>query len=119
MSQHKIAGCCSICDAPCFEVLGRWDSGEKRAGEPKALGRPNDDAVRLTFLLMNGRVTDMTVCGPCADALTPEQYIELWRRNLCGYLREQDGDAAKFVDEFANGLLYELGRKPWKDVVNG
>lgn len=117
--SHKIPGCCSLCDTPVFEVMARWDEGEKRAGEPKQLGAPNEDSVRVSFLLMNGRTTDMTLCGECAGALNPEQYTTLWRKNLNGWMREQDGSPYKFADEFSNGLLFELSRIRWREVTNG
>jgi len=117
MSPHKIPGCCSLCDEPAFEVLQVWDEGEKRAGEPKRLGPPIGGTTRVTFLLMNGRRTDMTVCGNCAGSLTPEHYPLLWQKNLAGWLREQDGNPEKFKDEFANGLLAELGRIEWKELI--
>lgn len=117
MSPKK-SGCCSICDTPCFEVLARWDEGP-RVGEIKQMGPPNDDAVRVTFMLLNGNATDMTFCGQCAESLAADKYTLLWRRNLAGYMREQNGNPEKFKHEFSNGLLCELGRKRWKEVVNG
>ena len=119
MSPHKIAGCCSLCDQPCFEVMQRWDEGEKRAGEPKVLGPANPDATRIEFLLFNGRRTSMTLCGTCADGLERTHYTTLWRKNLGGYLREQDGNPDKFKDEFSNGLLCELGRFNLKELLLG
>lgn len=113
---HKIAGCCSLCDEPCFEVMARWDEGEKRAGEPKQLGAPNQDAVRVTFRLLDGTIGDFTFCGRCARAVTADQYPLLWRRNLAGYLREQDGETEKFAAQFENGILCEIFRASWKDI---
>jgi hypothetical protein len=115
--SHKIAGCCSLCDTPCFEVLQRWDQNEKRAGEPKVLGPATDDAIRIEFLLFNGRRTSMTLCGNCAEALQTSDYARLWNKNLSGYLREQDGNPAKFKDEFSNGLLCELARFNVKELM--
>lgn len=116
MSPHKIGGCCSLCDDPVFEVMQLWDVGEKRAGEPKRLGPPNEDTTRIEFQLFNGNRTSMTFCGSCAESLTPEQYTLLWNKNLNGYLREQDGNPEKFKDEFANGLLCELARFNVKEL---
>lgn len=115
--NHKIPGCCSICDQPAFEVMAVWDAGEKRAGEPKRLGGPLEGTTRITFLLLNGRRTDMTFCGECSASLAPENYQTLWRKNLAGYLREQDGNPEKFKDEFANGILAEMGRVTWKELI--
>lgn len=114
---YKIAGMCSLCDEPAFEVLTRWEPHERRPGEPKRLGPPLEGAIRITFLLFNGNRTDMTFCGACAGSLDPQWYALLWRKNLGGYMREQDGNPEKFKDEFANGLLCELGRALWKELV--
>lgn len=115
--SRKIGGCCSLCDVPCFEVLSVHAPHEKNAGAPKRIGPPVDGATRVTFLLFNGRRTDMTFCGPCAESLGIDNYALLWRKNLAGWLYEQDGDPSKFKDEFANGLLCELGRQDWKELI--
>lgn len=115
--SHKIAGCCSLCDAPCFEVLEVWAPHERNPGEPKRLGGPVDGAVRVTFLLFNGRTTDMTFCSGCAEDVNAAYYPALWRKNIAGWLREQKGNPEKFKDEFENGLLCELGRKTWEELV--
>jgi hypothetical protein len=94
-----------------------WDKGEKNEGEPKRMGQPMNDSVRITFLLFDGRRTDMTVCGACAESLTAEQYALLWRKNLAGYMREQDGNPEKFKHQFTNGILCELSRTTWQDLV--
>ena len=117
LSPYKIGGCCSLCDEPCFEVMQRWDEGELRAGEPKVIGPPNNDSVRIAFRLFNGGVTDMTFCGRCAADLGTQHYAVLWRKNLAGYMREQKGNPTRFAKEFANGLLAEIHRTPWKELV--
>lgn len=119
MSEHKIGGCCSLCDEPVFEVMAVWEDHDVRAGEPKRLGPVNEGTIRVSFLLLSGGYTDMTFCGQCAEELTPEQYTWLWRKNLAGYMREQNGNPAKFADQFPNALLCELGRRQLKDVRNG
>ena len=117
VKPYKIGGLCSICEAPCFEVMSVWDEGEKRAGEPKRLGPSMNDSVRITFLLFDGRITDMTLCGACAGSLDPQWYVMLWRKNLAGYMREQDGNPEKFKHQFANGILCEVERTTWKEHV--
>lgn len=114
---YKVSGCCSLCDQPAFEIICRWESHERRPGEPKRIGLPLEGSQRITFLLYNGRRTDMTFCGACSETLSPDHYTLLWRKNLGGYLREQDGNPEKFKEEFANGLLCELGRIEWKELV--
>lgn len=119
MSGHKIGGCCSLCDNPCFDVMAVWEDNDPRAGEPKRLGEPHDGTTRVAFLLLAGGYTDMTFCGECADSLSAENYTTLWRKNLAGYMREQNGDPSKFADQFSNGLLCELGRRDLKELANG
>jgi hypothetical protein len=115
---YKISGCCSLCDEPAFEIISRWEPHEHRPGEPKRIGKPLEGSVRVTFLLYNGRRTDMSFCGECAERPDlAEWYATLWRKNLGGYMREQNGDPSKFKEEFANGLLCELSRTSWKELA--
>lgn len=118
MSGHKIGGCCSLCDEPAFEILQRWDAGEKRAGEPKRLGPPLEGSMRVTFRLFDGTLGDFTFCGECVSSLDSKQFTRLWNKNLAGYLREQDGKTEKFIKQFDNGLLFEVGRQSWKDLID-
>jgi len=123
MSEFKIAGSCTTCDEPVFEVLARFDEQERRAGEPKQLGAPNDDATRITFTLFDGTRADLTFCGKCAEALNQEQYTEIWRKVIRSWIREMNGDTAKhsnwFPGQFSNGLLFELGRVNLKEALHG
>lgn len=114
--NYKRAGCCSLCDQLVFEVKARWGEGDARAGEPKRFGPPLEGTLRITFLLLNGGRTDMTFCGDCGQSVDAQHYPTLWRKNLAGWLREQNGNPAKFKDEFSNGLLCELGRKSWREL---
>ena len=117
MKPYKIGGLCSICEAPCFEIMAVWDAGEKNEGEPKRLGQPMNDSALIAFLLFDGNRTDMTLCGACSESLTAEQYPLLWRKNLSGYMREQNGNPEKFKRQFVNGILCELSRTTWNEIV--
>lgn len=120
MSSVKIAGHCTLCDGPCFEVMQVFDAHELYPGEPKRLGPPVEGAVRVTFLLFDGTKTHLTFCGDCAKSLSPEQYTEIWRKNLRSWLRELKVETPPwFLQQFSNGLLHELGRQPWTDIANG
>lgn len=118
MSGHKIGGCCSLCDQPVFDITAVWDDGVRK-GEPKAIGAPNDGAVQVAFLLLSGGYTTMTFCGGCAESLSVEHYTLLWRKNLAGYMREQNGNPEKFADQFTNILLCELGRQQLRELAHG
>ena len=122
-SDFKIAGACTLCDKPCFEVMQVYEAHERLPGEPKRLGPPFEDAARVTFLLMDGSKMSLTFCEACAVALAPEQYIDIWRKVLRSWMREIVGNEARhmnwFPPQFANSLLCELGREPWKELMNG
>lgn len=119
MSGYKITGCCSLCDAPCFEVLETQGSGDRNPGEPKRIGQPLPEATRISFLLYDGTKTDLTFCSDCAGlpSLAP-YFIELWAKNVRSWMRELgDSRPEWFVKQYANGLLCEIGRKTWKELV--
>lgn len=83
-SRRKIAGCCSLCDKPQFEVLRKYTEGP-RAGEPADFGKPDPDTRRITFLLADGSTTDMTFCESCAVDIP---FSEVWRRNMAAFVFE-------------------------------
>ena len=118
MSPYKISGACTICDERCFEVKAVYQDHEIRPGEPKRLGKPLDGAMQLVFLLFDGSKTYLTFCGSCAQALKPDQYTAIWRKNMRSWKRELKGDRPEwFLRQFDNGLLCELGRSTWKELV--
>lgn len=120
MSEYKIPGACSLCDEMCFEVMARWSENERYPGEPKRLGRPIEDAVLVTFLLIDGTRADFTFCGRCAEALNPGQYPDIWRKALRSFLREISETARPWLNtQFENGILAEMGRVLWKDKCYG
>lgn len=123
VSEFKISGACTICDAMCYEVMARNAEHERRPGEPKRLGSPNEDATRITFMLFDGTKADLTFCGKCAAALNPVQYTDIWRKVIRSWIREMDGNEAAhgnwFPKQYANGLLVELGRVNLKEALNG
>lgn len=120
MSDHKISGGCTTCDALCFQVLDLTD-----AGEPKRFGPPLDGAVRISFMLYDGSRADLTFCGGCATKLVSPDYFDIWAKVIRSWVKELSGKPVEdqnpewFPKQFANGLLVEMGRKSWKDLVNG
>jgi len=125
MSEYKIAGHCSQCDKPCFEVMQVYEAHERLPGEPKKLGPPRADALRITFMLMDGTKMSLTFCASCAKSLSPPHYTAIWRKVLRSWARELSekpvGERmpAWYRPQFASGLLCELGRKKWTEVING
>jgi hypothetical protein len=114
--SYKKTGCCSLCDTECFDVLQRWDQGEKLAGEPKRLGKACNGATRITFRLIDGTLGDFTFCSDCASSLHAGNYAKLWAKNLAAYMRQQNGDPSKFLKQFDNGILSEVGRQSWEEL---
>ena len=118
-SKYKIAGCCTTCDTAVYEVLAVYEAHHERAGEPKATGKPIGNAVRIGFGLYDGTRADLTFCEECALQLEPSQYVEIWRKVLRSWMREQAQDEKHkkwFLPQFANGLLAELGRVLLQDI---
>ena len=123
MSEFKISGCCSLCDTPVYEVLARFAEHERRPGEPKQLGAPDEGATKITFGLFDGTKADLTFCDSCAEELNCGQYMEIWRKVMRSWLREIAGKTEQHSNwlpkQYANGLLLELGRVKIKEQANG
>lgn len=121
MSEFKITGHCTTCDCEVFEIITRQAEHERRPGEPKRIGGPLDNAIRITFLLFDGTKTDLTFCEDCAADLEPARYVAIWRKNLRSWMRELSGRQDELPDwlvkQFSGGLLCELGRKKWKELL--
>lgn len=118
MSEFKITGMCTICDAECYEIISLWKAHEHRPGEPKSVGRVLDHAVKVTFMLMDGTLADLTFCAMCASACDLDKYTEIWRKVMRSWIREQNGgDHSSWMpQQFSNGLLYEIGRVTGKEL---
>ncbi len=110
--KRKITGCCSRCDAEVFEVLER--DAERM---PKRIGAPLENAVRVTFVMVDGTLMDLTFCRECADALTPEELQWLWRRVVKSWIDQSGADHPWLKTQAANGLLAVHHARPWKEVA--
>lgn len=123
MSDYKISGHCTLCEARCFDVLAVYEAHERLPGEPKQLGPPVEGAVRVTFMLIDGTKTALTFCAECAKHLPNDLYLQIWRKNIRSWLRELaekpegERNPAWFIAQFGNGLLCEMGRELWIDLV--
>jgi hypothetical protein len=121
MSDFKVSGCCTWCDEECFEVLTRWQEGERYPGEPRRLGPPLSGATRVTFLLIDGSRADMTFCGKCVNDISPQKYTAIWRKVIRSWGREMretpdtPGRTQWFRSQFENGILGEMGRILWSE----
>lgn len=123
MSDYKIMGHCTLCDARCFDVLAVYEAHERLPGEPKAIGAPMEGAMRITFMLVDGTKTALTFCANCAESLPSALYLELWRKNIRSWMRElsekpvSERNPEWFEKQFSNGILCEMGRQQWTELV--
>lgn len=123
MSQYKIVGSCTKCDARCYEVTAMQGEADMYPGEPKQIGAPLEGAVRITFMLMDGTKTFLTFCERCAAELDHESYPEIWKKNIRSWMRElarkpeNERMPEWFTRQFSNGLLCEMRRQLCKEAV--
>jgi len=118
MSDIKVIGSCSICDKEVFDIVERFGPAEENAGRPKRIGAPHDDAMRIGFMLASGEQMDLTFCQSCAEALTDEDYHELWQKVLRSWVAELGDRRPEWLTPMlGNGILCELGKQSWKDVM--
>lgn len=88
MSEHrcgppyplKAVGRCLCCAESVHDVYQVLDQpGHPLDGHPVRIGPQTALATQVEFLLSDGSEADITFCRPCADALRPAHYIEVWR----------------------------------------
>lgn len=72
---------CTVCDQQCFEVMALWPDDSPLAGEPRRVGRPTPDAVRVDLVLTDGTRTTFTVHDRCVETLE-ETLPAAWRKML-------------------------------------
>lgn len=123
MSDFIIAGHCMHCDAPCWEVKQVWTAGERYPGEPKRLGKLVTDAVRVSFMLLDGNRIDVTLCADCGESFNPEHYVSLWSKIQRSWHREMTAMNKPIHDwfwkSFDNLILAEMGRVKWRELASG
>lgn len=118
MSDHKISGCCTLCDKLCFQVLASSEDGT-----PQRFGPPLSGAVRIAFMLYDGSRADLTFCGDCAPKVAAPDYFPIWAKVIRSWVKEmadkpvEDRNPTWFPKQFVNGLLCEMGRTPWTELV--
>lgn len=84
----KKPGCCTLCEKEVFEVKQRFTEAPLERW-PRFVGRPAEEAMRLTFTLSDGSEADITFCRECAKT-AHDRFDEIWR--ICT-------DAAWFENE--------------------
>ncbi len=124
MGDRKLIGCCTVCDAECFEVTARWTEGPY-LGEIKGVGNSLEGARRLTIVRASGRQSNWTLCGECS--VTPEAMPGLHRKEIAAMVKEyevfkgsdkQREWRAKLLRLFEWDIpIGVLGEMPWTEVM--
>lgn len=120
----KRPGHCTLCDEPVREIVRKHTKGKKK-GEPVQLGKWLDNAYRVSFLLSDGSVADMTFCKACLDNGMDNLHTEIWGRVKERFLWEEENLEVErtplqqaAVEKELNRILSlsiekEVGRKMW------
>lgn len=108
----KLNGCCTLCDKEVFEVVRR--DPETRA--PIQVGKPLENAMRLTFVLADGTKMDLTFCAECLPNLLPGSYQFLWKRVLASWVAQSGADHPFVKTQGSNAILGLLNQRRWLEV---
>lgn len=108
----KTAGCCTKCDKPVFDVVA-YDT---KTQKPTRMGAAHDNAMRTTFMLLNGSRMDLTFCADCESKLTAADYPGLWRRVMVSWIAEDPAHPWP-KSQVNNGIAARLASKPFREVA--
>ena len=109
----KMAGCCTLCDKEVFEVAVRFPAEDPRAGQPKVITAPFENARRVTYQLDNGSLMDLTFCDEC-DTSDFAKIIDVCVKATLATSRPGEPVRAYMLERSILGLLYE---RSWQDVI--
>lgn len=113
----KLPGCCSCCDRPLFQAVSQHPVDHPKAGQiTRSAELIDENAVRIAFVLTNGRRIEMSFCAQCGD---DHDLKAVWKKNCAawsGEVSDTNRDTiAQLVQEMPMGELY---RERWKDLVD-
>lgn len=108
----KLTGCCTKCDVEVFDVVAR----DPKTRIPVQLGAPLENAVRATFILLDGSRMDLTFCESCSAGLEPSEFPWLWKRVLVSWIAESGASHPCVKEQATNAILARTYSKPWREV---
>jgi len=130
----KVAGHCAVSGERCFEITEWFPARHPLAGQPRRFGKPLDDALAVTLVLVDGSRADITV----KRQYLPDLYLHLpqiWRdikaRTRYDRKHHRDYGQQDFTqDQHAqmdawnlsfndNVPLGVLAWRRWKDISHG
>lgn len=91
--MRKRRGACTLCDREIFDIVERFAVGALD-GEPRKVGRPHDDACRVTLLLADGSHCDVTFCATCVPEVGPATLPTIWRKTMGAFAHERENYTA-------------------------
>lgn len=123
----KRPGHCTLCNEPVREIVSKHTEGPRK-GDPKQLGKWFDNGYRVTFLLSDGSIADITLCKECLDGGIENIFDEIWKAVEERFLWEEDNLEVertpfqqKQVEKELNRILSlkiekEVGRRMWNYI---
>jgi len=118
----KMPGCCTLCDAPLFEIIKVHAEGYLK-GLPETFGAPSKNAWRVTFVTMNGTRTDMTFCEDCLPKID-DNMSKIHNKVVRAFIFERGHPRSdqKTHDEsmmrsINNSILGVLSKERWVDLI--
>lgn len=125
----KIPGYCTLCETPVQEIISKHTNG-KLKGQPIKLGPWLENAWRISYLMSDGAIADITFCENCRDGdfdEIRETYTErfLWeeenRSAISPVSPERTAVQQRAVEKELDRVLSlriekEVGRRMWKYV---
>lgn len=136
MNNIKQAGCCSLCDKEVFEIVSWLPNDHPFAGRVAKVGKPLEDAVRVSLLTDCGNQVLATLCEACSSNVK-EEFSRLWDRIVEGWEFEvseefhiimnkkilnpkQKEQQGKWLDCMRKSFILEvLYREKWTEIYNG
>lgn len=128
----KRPGHCTLCETPVREIVSKHTKG-KLKGEPIQFGPWLENAWRISYLMSDGAIADITFCENCLD-ITDGSFDEIRETYTERFLWEEENRAAlspaapertavqqRAVEKELDRVLglrieKEIGRRMWKYV---
>ena len=86
MTDRKLLACCTVCDEPCFVLMGKHTEGLFK-GEMRDAGPPLQGSRRAIMLRMSGNTSWWTLCGTCE--ITPDMLPALNKKEVRAMVKER------------------------------
>lgn len=103
--EMKRPGHCTLCETPVREIVAKHTTGPLK-GEPSQLGEWKDNAYRVSYLLSDGSIADITFCENCLDG----DFGEIWAAVKDRFMWEEEFMAPQRTPKQQEAVDRELNR---------